>query len=462
MAEDHSSLVQEEQPARKVAVVGGGLAGALMAVYMAKRGFKVDIYEARKDPRGEQASRGRSVNLAFSVRGIESLKAVGAEGPVLSLGIPMHARMIHSHSGKTTPIPYGKKGQFLLSVERQKVNKDLLSVAETYPGVNLHFEHKLIAADLERGHLSFRCHGNDAQRLEVDVDLVIGSDGAYSAVRKELMKRPRFNFSQEYIPHGYKELSLAPTEDGEFAMAVNYLHIWPRQTFMMIALPNQDKSFTCTLFLPFERFDEMETKEDVLDFFQTEFPDFLALMGEEKLVEEFFRNPTSPMISVKCNPYHVKDKVVIIGDAAHAMVPFYGQGTNCAFEDCLVFDGLLEKHNDNLGAVLAEYSRTRNKDVEAMCDLAMYNYIEMRSLVTSPVFLMKKKLFNFLHWSMPNTFIPLYTMVSFTQIPYHTVIERSNWQEKVVWRAAIATAVLAGIGAAITAFRIASTDVKLF
>lgn len=454
--------MQEDKPTKKVAVVGGGLAGALMAVYMAKRGFKVDVYEARKDPRSEATIRGRSVNLAFSVRGIESLKAVGADDSVRELGIPMNARMIHSHNGTTTPIPYGKKGQFLLSVERQKLNKDLLSVAETYPGVDLHFEHKLIASDLERGHLSFRSNGNDDQRLEVDADLVIGSDGAYSTIRRELLRRPRFDFSQEYIPHGYKELCLAPTKDGEFAMAVNYLHIWPRQTFMMIALPNQDKSFTCTLFLPFEEFDKIKTKEAVLDFFQAEFPDFLTLMGEENLVEEYFRNPVAPMISVKCHPYHVRDKVVIIGDAAHAMVPFYGQGTNCAFEDCLVFDGLLEKHSNDFGAVLAEYSRTRNKDVEAMCDLAMYNYIEMRSLVTSPVFLMKKKLFNFLHWIMPNTFIPLYTMVSFSQIPYHTVIERSHWQDKVVWRAAVATAVVTGIGAIITALRITKKDLKLF
>lgn len=207
--------MQENKPTKKVVVVGGGLAGALMAVYMAKRGFKVDVYEARKDPRSEATIRGRSVNLAFSVRGIESLKAVGADGSVRELGIPMNARMIHSHNGRTTPIPYGKKGQFLLSVERQKLNKDLLTVAETYPGVDLHFEHKLIAADLERGHLSFRCNGNDEQRLEVDADLVIGSDGAYSTIRRELMRRPRFDFSQEYIPHGYKELCLAPTKDGE-------------------------------------------------------------------------------------------------------------------------------------------------------------------------------------------------------------------------------------------------------
>ncbi|KAL9957905.1 hypothetical protein ACROYT_G034860 [Oculina patagonica] len=461
MADMAAKVVKDEQSAKKVVVVGGGLAGALIAVYFAKRGFKVDVYEARKDPRKEVEQRGRSVNLALSVRGIESLRAVGAEGPVISLGIPMKARMIHSHSGNTTPIPYGKKGQHLLSVERQKLNKDLLSVAETYPGVGLHFEHKLIAADLEKGHLTFKCSGSD-QKLEVDADLVLGCDGAYSAVRRELMKRPRFDFSQEYIPHGYKELCLAPTQDGEFAMAVNYLHIWPRQTFMLIALPNQDKSFTCTLFLPFDQFDKLKTREDVLNFFQAEFPDFLSLMGEEKLVEEFFRNPTGPMVSVKCKPYHVSDKLVIIGDAAHAMVPFYGQGTNCAFEDCLVLDGLLDKHNNDFGIALAEYSRIRNKDAEAICDLAMYNYIEMRSLVTSPVFLMKKKLFNFLHWLMPKTFIPLYSMVSFSQIPYKTVIDRSRWQEKVVKRAVVMSMLLAGVGGALTVLRILKNDIKLF
>ncbi|RMX60375.1 hypothetical protein pdam_00021323, partial [Pocillopora damicornis] len=314
-----AKVVQDEKSTKKVVVVGGGLAGALIAVYLAKRGFKVDVFEARKgdfqvqywkeggadvclvchsllnpfnpkispifkdmsfgclDPRKEVAQRGRSVNLALSVRGIESLRAVGAEGLVMALGIPMHARMIHSHSGNTTPIPYGKKGQHLLSVERQKLNNDLLTVAETYPDVRIHFEHKLIAADIEGGHLTFN-KGNDDEKLEVDADIILGCDGAYSALRRELMRRPRFDFSQEYIPHGYKELCLAPTKDGEFAMAVNYLHIWPRQTFMMIALPNQD---------------------DVLTFFNAEFPDFLNLMGEEKLLEEFFRNPTGPMVSIK-------------------------------------------------------------------------------------------------------------------------------------------------------------------
>ncbi|XP_022794600.1 kynurenine 3-monooxygenase-like [Stylophora pistillata] len=457
-----AKVVQDEKSTKRTVVVGGGLAGALIAVYLAKRGFKVDVFEARKDPRKEVAQRGRSVNLALSVRGIESLRAVGAEGLVTALGIPMHARMIHSHSGNTTPIPYGKKGQHLLSVERQKLNNDLLTVAETYPDVRIHFEHKLIAADIEGGHLTFKCKGNDDEKLEVDAEIILGCDGAYSAVRRELMKRPRFDFSQEYIPHGYKELCLAPTKNGEFAMAVNYLHIWPRQTFMMIALPNQDKSFTCTLFLPFDQFDKLKTKEDVLTFFKAEFPDFLNLMGEEKLLEEFFRNPTGPMVSIKCKPYHVSDKLVIIGDAAHAMVPFYGQGTNCAFEDCLVLNGILEKHNNDFGSALQEYSRTRNKDVESMCDLAMYNYIEMRSLVTSPVFLMKKKLFNFLHWLMPKTFIPLYTMVSFSQIPYKTVIDRSEWQEKVVKRTALMSMLMVGVGGALMALRIVKKDGKLF
>jgi len=287
----------------------------------------------------------------------------------------------------------------------------------------------LVNIDLDNGRATCSC--KDTQ-VEITADLIVGSDGAYSAVRKEMAKRPRFDFSQTYIPHGYKELRLDPTDDGQFRMEVNYLHIWPRNTYMMIALPNPDRSFTCTLFAPFEQFDMLTTKEEVLKFFIKQMPDFVDLIGEESLISEFFKNPTGAMVSIKCKPYHVKDKALIIGDAAHAMVPFYGQGMNCGFEDCLVLDEILEKHNCCIRSALNEYSRVRNPDAEAMCDLAMYNYIEMRSSVNSNIFLAKKVLYNFLHWLMPSRVIPLYTMVTFSRIPYHTVIERNRWQERVI------------------------------
>jgi len=402
----------------------------LCAVFLVKRGFKVDLYEARKDPRTVEFVRGRSTNLALSTRGIEPLKIAGALESVLPLGVPMYGRMLHSPTGERTPLFYHQEGPHpLMAMERRKVNEILLSVAETFSNISLHFEHKLISANLDKGHLTFSSANEET--VEVDAELVIGADGARSAIRNEMMKRPRFDFSQEYISHGYKEFQLIPTPSGEYAIEANYLHVWARDSLMLIAIPNKEQSFTCTLTMPFENFDSFKTKEDVMNFFTAIFPDFVQLMGEERILEDFFKNPVLPMVSVKCKPYHVSDKALIIGDAAHAMVPFFAQGMNSGFEDCLILDSLLDKHGNNFGAVLEEYSSLRNKDAEAVCDLSMYNYLEMRSLVNSHSFLLERKLLSVLHWLMPKTFIPLHTMVTYTQIPYKEVVERSKWQEKV-------------------------------
>ena len=225
---------------------------------------------------------------------------------------------------------------------------------------------------------------------------------------------------------------MLPTADGEYAMPINYLHIWPRGTFMMIALPNQNKTFTCTLFMPYKIFDSIRTEDDIMAFFEREFPDSIALIGREKLISDYKKNPVGDLISVKCSPYHYQDKCVIVGDAAHAMVPFYGQGMNCGFEDCLVFHEILDKHHGDLEKGLDEYSLTRNPDAEAIIDLAMYNYVEMRDHVNSKLFVLRKYFDNFLHWLMPNRWIPLYTMTTFTRIPYHEVISRSKRQDEIV------------------------------
>uniref|UniRef100_A0A8C8JKC9 Kynurenine 3-monooxygenase n=1 Tax=Oncorhynchus tshawytscha TaxID=74940 RepID=A0A8C8JKC9_ONCTS len=411
-----------------VAVVGGGLVGALNACYFAKRGFQVEVFESREDIREAKIVKGRSINLALSHRGRQALKQVGMEDTIVSKGIPMHSRMIHSLNGTQSPIPYGKKGQYILSVDRANLNKELLSAAETYSTTKLNFAHKLLNWSTETGAMTFL--RADGAKEEIQADLIVGCDGAFSAIRKQFLRQSRFNFSQTYIPHGYLELTMPPI-NGEFAMKPNYLHIWPRNTFMMIALPNLDKTFTCTLFMPFDEFENVTTGDQVIEFFQKYFPDTIPLIGADALKRDYFRLPAQAMVSVKCSPYHLSDKCVLMGDAAHAVVPFYGQGMNAGFEDCLVFNEIMDQLNEDFSAVLPEYTRVRVPDDHAIADLAMYNYVEMRSHVNSKWFLFRKYVDNTLHMIMPRTVIPLYTMVTFTRIRYHEAVKRWHWQDKV-------------------------------
>jgi len=415
-----------------VAIVGAGLVGSLEACYLAKRGAEVHVYEYRGDIRLMEHVPGRSINLAMSVRGLSALDKINlGEHVKQEYGIPMHSRMIHNRDGTTNPIPYGKENEAIYSVGRRYVNEILLDAGATYDNIKFHFNHKLVKADLEKPQLTFeRTDVDDPSQKTVVInpDLVIGCDGAYSAVRKEMMKRPRFNYSQEYIPHAYMELSMPPIGN-DFAMPPNYLHIWPRGQFMMIGLPNQDKTFTMTLFMPTSTFENIKDRDSLLQFFNENFRDSIPLIGLEKLVTDFFANRALPLVSVKCNPYHVGGKSLIMGDAAHAMVPFYGQGMNCGMEDCLVLEDCLTRNNMDIGLALEDYSKTRNPDAEAMCDLAMYNYIEMRDLVNKKSFLIRKKLDNFLHWLLPSWWVPLYTSVTFSRMRYHKCISNRAWQD---------------------------------
>ncbi|XP_063884132.1 kynurenine 3-monooxygenase-like [Scylla paramamosain] len=420
--------------AKTVAVVGAGLVGTLEACMMAKRGYEVHLYEYRQDIRQMEHVPGRSINLAMSVRGRTGLGAVGVEEQIVQRhGIAMKARMIHSLDGTTKSIPYNREGKCIFSVGRRFVNEVLLTRAEDFPNVTIHFNHKLEACDLERGEMTFT-NTATGERVSTRADLMIGCDGAYSNVRKQMLKRAHFNYKQEYIPHGYMELCIPATPDGEFAMPPNYLHIWPRGNYMMIALPNQDRSWTVTLFMPFEIFGTLTTPEELLSFFQTNYPDAIPLIGREKLINDFFSNKPLPMISVKCSPYHVGNTSVIMGDAAHAMVPFYGQGMNCGMEDCVVLNEILDQYGDDLTKALPAYSKRRNPDAEAIVDLAMYNYVEMRDLVNSPFFLLRKKLDDFLSIILPGRWQPLYTMVTFSRRPYSSCIANKTWQDKVIMR----------------------------
>ncbi|XP_071372750.1 kynurenine 3-monooxygenase, partial [Centroberyx affinis] len=320
---------------------------------------------------------------------------------------------------------------YILSVDRANLNKELLTEAEAYPNAKMNFDHKLLDWSTETGLMTFV--RPDGTTEEIKADLIVGCDGAFSAIRKQFLRRSRFNFSQTYIPHGYLELTMPPT-NGEFAMKPNYLHIWPRNTFMMIALPNLDKTFTCTLFMPFDEFEKITTGDEVIEFFQKYFPDAIPLIGVDALKRDYFRLPAQAMVSVKCTPYHIGDKCVLMGDAAHAVVPFYGQGMNAGFEDCLVFDEIMDQLNEDFSAVLPEYTRVRVPDDHAIADLAMYNYIEMRAHVNSKWFLFRKHVDNVLHFLLPKTIIPLYTMVTFSRTRYHEAVKHWHWQDKVINR----------------------------
>ncbi|BFZ06787.1 hypothetical protein BsWGS_09826 [Bradybaena similaris] len=444
---------------KHVAVCGAGPVGALCACYLANRGYKVDLYEMREDIRTLDVVRGRSINMAVSCRGREALKRIGLEEQITAHGIPMHARMIHEHGGSRRPILYGTKNQYIMSIDRRFVNEALLTAAEKHDNVQLFFSHKLKSCNFHSGEAVF--HNKHGEEVRTKVDLIVGADGAYSNVRKQMMKLNRFDYQQQYIPHGYMELNIPPSKDNQFAMEVNFLHIWPRHEYMLIALPNVDRSYTTTLFMSFDKFESITCEQELLEFFQREFPDSLPLLGEKGLIKTFFSSTPQPMVSVKCHPYHVKGKAVLLGDAAHAMVPFYGQGMNCGLEDCIVLNEILDKYSDDFEKALSEYTEVRHPDAVAICDLAMYNYIEMRSKVTSRLFLLRKKLDNFLYQLFPSSWVPLYTMVSFTRTPYHQCVLHRKWQDKMLTLGLTTAAITGGLACLSTVYTLGQQGYSL-
>lgn len=427
-------MAEKQQPPH-VAVVGGGLVGSVQALFLAKRGFKVDLYEKRSDIRKAGGAEGRSINLALSLRGREALKAIGLEDEILKTALPMFFRMIHSESGGLSRQPYGTKDQCIYSVDRQNLNELLLNSAEDDPNITLHFQHQLQRANLSEKKLEFLQRRDDLGKekvCSVKRDFIFGCDGAFSSVRRQMIRWGRMDYSQEYIEHGYKELTLPPDIDGKFAMDEKCLHIWPRGEFMMIALPNQDRTFTLTLFMPFKVFESIETEEDLLAFFMKHFEDSVAMIGVERLVQDYFKNPTGNLVSIKCKPHFMGESTVILGDAAHAVVPFYGQGMNAGFEDCLIFFECLDEMDNDLVAAATKYSRDHWIDCHTIADLSYSNYLEMRSLVRSNLFIFRKYVDNILHFLFPARFIPLYTMVAFTRMPYSKVVAKNKFQRKIV------------------------------
>jgi kynurenine 3-monooxygenase len=426
---------------QNVIIVGAGLAGSLLSVYLAKQGYNVSVYEKRPDMRKKDIGGGRSINLALSTRGIHALKEVGLYDEIKKIAIPMYGRMIHSPEGSTQLQPYGKdESEYINSVSRAELNKKLMDLAESTPDgrgkVKIHFNERCFAVDFEKGEVKF-VHETNPDSISSRHDVVIATDGVTSAVRMEMLKVPRFDFSQEYENYGYKELSIPPTENGDFKMYKNALHIWPRGSFMLIALPNIDGSYTCTLFLAFDKelggensFENLNSEERVNEFFKENFSDAYEMMPN--LVEEFFNNPTGSLITIKCFPWSIGGKVALLGDACHGMVPFFGQGMNAAFEDCTYMNQFIKKHDGNWQKIFDEYQTTRKPDTDAISFLAQENFIEMRDLVANPRFQLKKKIEKELQLKHPDKFIPKYSMVTFHRIPYSIALERGWIQEEIL------------------------------
>jgi len=401
---------------KSITLVGGGLAGSLVAVYLAKRGYEVNIYERRPDMRNVEIPAGRSINLALSTRGINALQRVGLDTAVLEQAIPMTGRTMHSAAGEIAYQPYGTDGQAINSVSRAHLNVQLLQLADENEHVHQHFNHKCTKVDIKSGTCWF-LNTETNERVEVKADYILGGDGAFSAVRSKMVRTNRFDYSQSYTDSGYKELCIEPTAEGEFAMDPNSLHIWPRGNFMMIALPNPNKTFTCTLFMPFEGengFSNLNTDEEILSFFKKNFADSIPLMPD--LLKDFKENPVGSLVTVKCYPWH-KGKATLLGDACHAIVPFYGQGMNCAFEDCVVMDDCLEQFED-WDMAMDAYQKSRKPNADAIADLALQNFIEMRDLVGDKDFLYYKKIEHDICDLHPELFQSQYEMVTFSNVPY--------------------------------------------
>lgn len=403
-----------------------------MAVYLAKRGFDVHVFERRPDLRSNRISAGKSINLALSNRGIKALEKVGLANEILSDGIPMYGRMMHSIEGKLSYQPYGKEGQAIYSVSRGRLNIKLLELADEYPNITLYFNHRCVDVDVENGTSTFV--DENGKTVQYNADRILGTDGAFAATRGRLQITDRFNYSQDYLKHGYKELAIPAGEGGKFLIEKNALHIWPRSSFMMIALPNPAGDFTCTLFLPFEggeyNFKTLNNPEAVSAFFNNQFPDAVAMMPG--LLDDFATNPTSSLVTVRCFPWVREDKIALMGDAAHAVVPFYGQGMNCSFEDCVVMDECIENFGADWAKVFGNYQELRKTNADAIADLALQNFVEMRDLVGHPDFLRKKQVEHDLTELYPDVFKSQYELVTFTTTPYRKALEQGAVNDKIL------------------------------
>jgi len=415
---------------KNIAIVGSGLVGSLLAIYLRKHGHKITVFDRRPDIRTIEFS-GRSINLAMSDRGWRALAEIGIEEEIKKIAIPMDKRVMHVMGKPVYFQNYGKEGEAIWSLSRGVLNRKMIDLAEK-SGVEFKFEERVWDVNLPEAKL----HTGETEKgewKEYAFDLIFGCDGAFSRIRHKMQRRSRFDYSQDFLDVGYKELTIPANDDGSHKLDANSFHIWPRGQFMFIAMPNIDGSFTCTLFMPFEgevSFESIKTKDEAKIFFNTNFPDVEHEI--ENLAEDFLKNPTSAMVTMKCFPWTYWDKVALVGDSAHAIVPFYGQGMNAGFEDIYVLNGIIKEYDDDWEAIFQQYQKQRKPNADAIAELSYRNFIEMSSKTADPKFLLQKKIEKRFAENNPDKWIPLYSRVTFSYRPYAEALAIGDAQEKIM------------------------------
>jgi kynurenine 3-monooxygenase len=401
-----------------ITVIGAGLVGSVLSMFLAKAGHRVDVYERNPDIRGANRTPGRSINLTLCDRGFNALDALGAGDIVRGISVPVYGRLIHGVKADLSFQPYGNNNEAIYSISRSDLNEALLNFAEENFDIKFHFNEKCIGVDLETATVEMKnsVSGTVTKRR---ADRLFGCDGAHSAVRMRLQKLNLFNFSQQYWDQGYKELHVPPGAGGCWASKHNALHIWPRGHYMLIAFPNTDGSFTCSLHIPYEgkiSFQSIKTGADLSALFEESFPDVIRLMPN--LAEDFFRTPPHSMITIKCSPWSFKGKVALTGDAAHAIYPSYGQGANTGFEDCLILYECMQRHGRDWESLLREYESMRKPNTDAIADLCVEHFIELRDLVGDQRFQLRKEIERKINRLYPEKYKDLYSMITFTCRPH--------------------------------------------
>lgn len=417
-----------------IIVIGAGLVGSLLSMFLAKHGYQVAVFERGTDPRTHNLNVGRSINLTLCERGLKVLDRVGVGSAVRALTVPVYGRLVHDVEGKLTFQPYGNHREAIYSIERNDLNKVLLDFAERQFGINFSFQQKCLEVDLTipAVELTNQVSGETTRH---QAQMIFGADGAYSAVRRQMQKKTRLNFSQQYWSQGYKELQVPASVNQKWTSEKNVIHIWPRGNYMLLGFPNLDGSFTCSLHLPFEgplSFESIKTEADLRALFNDSFPDAVSLMPG--LVDDFFTHPANSMITIKCAPWSYQNKVALIGDSAHSIFPSYGQGANAGFEDCGALYDCMEKYGDDWCRVLSEFEKQRHPNTDAIADLCIEHFRELRDHVGTPTFLLKKEIERKLNEAYPEKYLDLYSMISFTQMPYTEALRVDREQRAIVDR----------------------------